>query len=119
MLTASLQRCSESQQFRLVLSGQADDGNKLRPTLSQGACFVDDKGVHFFEGFQCFCILDEDACTGSPSRSGHDGHWCSEPQCAWTSNDQNRHRIYQSKGQTRFGSPCCPSCERQHSSSNH
>src|SRR5713101_8953531 len=98
MLAATLQRCRESQQFRLVLSEQADYGNKMRPALSQCACFVDDKGVNFFESFQGFCILDENACSGSTSGPGHDGHWCSQPQCAWTSNDQNRHRIYQSEG---------------------
>lgn len=54
---------------------------------------------------------DEDACTGSPSGSSHDDHWCSQPDAHGQAMIRTATTFTRARAKRGSGSPYCPSCK--------
>ena len=105
MFTVALGAGDALEQFKL-------SGIALAPTLcadnighhglalGDGAGLIEYNRANIAGLLQGFGVLDQDAVFSAHARSGHNCRWCSQTQCAGTTDQQHRGHKDQARAQT-------------------
>ena len=116
---SALQRCGETQDLGLVVTGLRQDGDKLRLAHRQRAGLVDEQGIALLEPLQRLGVLDKYPGLGPPPRRRHDRHRRGEAERTGTGDDQHGDSRDQCVGQRRRGPPDRPCDEGQERDTDH
>ncbi len=91
VLRGVLQRPRQAQQFELVDPLGGDDARQGHPARGDGACLVEDDGVHAAGGLQYLGALDQDAELRAPPGADHQRGRGGQAQGARAGDDQDGH----------------------------
>src|SRR6185369_14315091 len=114
VFTLAFETAGETQERRFINCFAGYYRHDFRLAFSQRSRLVNHQRIDFPHHLDRFRVPEKHSVERTLPRGDHDRHRCCEAECTWTSNDQNRHGVYQPMGHARLRPPNTPNDERDY-----